>query len=188
MIRWGDGIPPKNFIWVVPEKLAVCDCPGGFGTTRREARLKEELIWIRKNNFSAIIPLLPDHQMFKAYESMRIPCYEIDLKELPTPAVLHKIYFEIGKRLDNGQRLLVHRHTLDDLIVAFMGCFLLWFGSAGSAMSAEQAINQLFGRHISMHTRQNLVNMANWRQKNPPGAADSPSASAANSPNTAELK
>lgn len=174
MIRWGDGFPPKNLIWVLPEQLAVCDCPGGFGATRREARLKEELIWIRKNNFNAIITLLSDPQIAGAYESMRIPCYEFDLRELPAPNVLHQIFFEMSKRLDNGQRLLLHRHSIDEMMVAFIGCFLVWQGEANSAISAEQAINQIFKRHINMQTRQSFVNMANWRQSNSPPVVEQP--------------
>lgn len=163
MIRWGDGIPPKNLLWIVPDKLAVCDCPGGFGDTRRQARLKEELIWIRKTNFDAVILLLSDPEMTQAYESMHIASFELKMSQLPTPDVLDKIYFEIGKRLDNGQKLLVHRHNLDDTMTAFMGCFLMWYDLADTPVSAELSINQIIGRHISIQTRKKLMEMARWR-------------------------
>lgn len=169
MIRWGDGIPPKNLLWIVPDKLAVCDCPGGYGDTRRQARLKEELIWIRKTNFDAVIMLMADQEMTQAYDSMHIASFELKINQLPTPDVLDRIYFELGKRLDNGQKLLVHRHNLDDTITAFMGCFLMWYGLADTPVSAEQSVNQIFERHISIQTRRKLMEMAVWRLQNPTG-------------------
>ena len=162
MIRWGDGLEPRQLVWVVPGKLAACECPGGYGDTRREVRLKEELIWIRKHNFDAVIPLMDDPQLAAAYKNTQIACFELDIKGLPSPKALHEVFGELGKRLDNGQRILIHRYNLDETITAFMGSFLLWYGMVGSAISAEQTIKRMFDRPVSMQTRQSLVEMADW--------------------------
>ena len=162
MIRWGDGQEPRQLVWVVPDKLAACECPGGYGDTRREVRLTEELIWIRKQNFDAVIPLVSDPQLVSAYKNTQIACFELDIKGLPAPKVLHEVFGELGKRLDNGQRILIHRHSIDETITAFMGSFLLWYGMIDTAIAAEQAIKQIFGRPVSTPTRQSLVHMADW--------------------------
>ena len=162
MIRWGDGLEPRDLIWVFPQKLGLCECPGGYGPDRRDVRLREEIIWIRKNNFDAVIPLVSDPPTRKAYASMRIPNHEIPLKELPPPVGLHEIYTELARRLDEGQKLLMHRHHHDEILMGFIGCFLLWKGNVDTAVMAEQVVMMLFNLQLGMKGRQALVDMVNW--------------------------
>lgn len=162
MIRWGDGLEPRDLIWVFPQKLGLCECPGGYGPDRRDVRLREEIIWIRKNNFDAVIPLVSDPFTREAYASMRIPNYEIPLKELPSPVGLHEIYTELARRLDDGQKLLMHRHHHDEILMGFIGCFLLWRGNVDTAVKAEQVVMMLFNLQLGMSGRQALVDMVNW--------------------------
>ena len=153
---------PRDLIWVFPQKLGLCECPGGYGPDRRDVRLREEIIWIRKNNFDAVIPLVSDPFTREAYASMRIPNYEIPLKELPSPVGLHEIYTELARRLDEGQKLLMHRHHHDEILMGFIGCFLLWRGNVDTAVKAEQVVMMLFNLQLGMSGRQALVDMVNW--------------------------
>ena len=171
MIRWGDGLEPRDLIWVFPQKLGVCECPGGYGPDRREVRLREELIWIRKNNFDAVIPLVSDPPTREAYANMRIPNHEIPLLELPSPVGLHEIYTEIARRLDGGQKLLMHRYHHDEIMVGFIASFLLWRGIVNTAMKAEQVVMMLFDLQLGMRGRQALVDMVAWCEAASGGAA-----------------
>ena len=29
--KWAQGITPRNFVWVLKDRLAVCERPGGYG-------------------------------------------------------------------------------------------------------------------------------------------------------------
>lgn len=178
MIRWGDGLEPRDLIWVFPQKLGVCECPGGYGPDRREVRLREEIIWIRKNSFDAVIPLISDPPTQEAYSGMRIPNYEIPLLDLPSPEGLHEIYTEIARRLDEGQKLLMHRHHHDEIMMGFIGCFLLWRGNVDTAVKAEQVVMMLFNLQLGMRGRQALVDMVDWRAAASGGASGGASSGA----------
>ena len=45
--KWAQGIRPRNFHWVITERLAVCERPGGYGANHRKVRRQEEIIWVR---------------------------------------------------------------------------------------------------------------------------------------------
>ena len=46
--KWAAGITPRNFCWVVRDRLAVCERPGGYGANHRRVRRQEEIIWLRE--------------------------------------------------------------------------------------------------------------------------------------------
>ena len=50
--KWALGIQPRNFTWILKDKMAVCERPGGFGSSHRRVRRQEEIIWIRECFFS----------------------------------------------------------------------------------------------------------------------------------------
>jgi hypothetical protein len=36
--KWAQGIPPRNFAWIMKDRLAVSERPGGYGANHRRVR------------------------------------------------------------------------------------------------------------------------------------------------------
>ena len=53
--KWAAGIPPRNFAWVIKDRLAVSERPGGYARTHRRVRRQEEIIWIREQGFGRVV-------------------------------------------------------------------------------------------------------------------------------------
>ena len=51
--RWALGITPRHFTWILKDKLAICERPGGYGENHRRVRRQEEIIWIRENGLGS---------------------------------------------------------------------------------------------------------------------------------------
>ena len=56
--KWAQGIQPRNFAWILKDRLAVCERPGGYGANHRRVRRQEEIIWIREQGFTHVISLI----------------------------------------------------------------------------------------------------------------------------------
>ena len=57
--KWAAGIPPRNFTWVIKDRLAVSERPGGFAPNHRKVRRQEEIIWLQVQGFTRVFSLLP---------------------------------------------------------------------------------------------------------------------------------
>ena len=56
--KWAQGIDPRNFRWVIKDRLAVCERPGGYGANHRRVRRQEEIIWVREQGFAPVISII----------------------------------------------------------------------------------------------------------------------------------
>ena len=36
--KWAQGIKPRNFAWIIRDRLAICERPGGYGVNHRRVR------------------------------------------------------------------------------------------------------------------------------------------------------
>ena len=57
--KWALGITPRNFTWIMKDKLAICERPGGYGDNHRRVRRQEEIIWLRENGFGCLVSIIP---------------------------------------------------------------------------------------------------------------------------------
>src|SRR6476660_7431117 len=113
--KWAQGIEPRNFAWVVKDKFAVCERPGGYGANHRRVRRQEEIIWVREQGFTTVISLIPAPHNLHNYD-------ELGVKWLhrPFPAAdeaapfLSKMYPELKELTSAGGKLLVHQEELGD--------------------------------------------------------------------------
>ena len=70
--KWAQGIKPRNFAWVITDKLAVCERPGGYGANHRRVRRQEEIIWIREQGFTRVISLIPSPHNLHNYDELGV--------------------------------------------------------------------------------------------------------------------
>ena len=71
--KWAQGIKPRNFAWVITDRLAVCERPGGYGSNHRKVRRQEEIIWIREQGFTKVISLIPSPHNLHNYDDSAWP-------------------------------------------------------------------------------------------------------------------
>ena len=53
--RWAQGLEPRGFTWVIKDRLAASERPGGFARNHRKVRRQEELIWLAGNDFTHVL-------------------------------------------------------------------------------------------------------------------------------------
>ena len=70
--RWALGITPRNFTWILKDKLAICERPGGYGENHRRVRRQEEIIWIRENGFGCVISIIPAPHNLHNYDELGV--------------------------------------------------------------------------------------------------------------------
>ena len=70
--KWALGIPPRHFTWVLKNKIAICERPGGYGTNHRRVRRQEEIIWIREQRFNCVISLSPLPHNLHNYDELGV--------------------------------------------------------------------------------------------------------------------
>ena len=66
--RWAQGLEPRFFCWIIKDRLAGSERPGGFARNHRKVRRQEELIWLRQHDFTHVISLLDSSHNLPAYD------------------------------------------------------------------------------------------------------------------------
>jgi len=158
--KWAQGIKPRNFAWVITDKLAVCERPGGYGANHRRVRRQEEIIWIREQGFTRVISLIPSPHNLHNYDELGVawlhrpfPPHE------PNDQFLAQVLPELRDLLGNGELVLVHQDELGDRVQGTMAAFLRWTGMIDDAPTAVTVIERLLGRQLGPLGRE-LVGLA----------------------------
>ena len=68
--KWALGITPRNFTWIMKDKLAICERPGGYGDNHRRVRRQEEIIWLRENGFGCLVSIIPAPHNLHNYDEL----------------------------------------------------------------------------------------------------------------------
>ena len=71
--KWALGITPRNFTWILKDRLAVCERPGGYGDNHRRVRRQEEIIWIRENHFGCVVSIITAPHNLHNYDELNLP-------------------------------------------------------------------------------------------------------------------
>ena len=71
--KWARGIEPRMFSWVIKDRMAACERPGGYARNHRKVRRLEEIIWLREHGFTMIVSLLDSPHNLHAYDEMSMP-------------------------------------------------------------------------------------------------------------------
>ncbi len=158
--RWADGIEPRNLTWVLKDRLAVCERPGGYGPNHRAVRRTEEIIWIRRNDFSRIVSLLAGPHNLHSYEEQDVPYLHMPLSEAPQVDEVLAVYDEVTRRIEAGERLLLHHERVDDVLGGFLAGFWLWMGRYTDVPSALHATERLLRRPMGQRGRETVMAIA----------------------------
>lgn len=158
--KWAQGIKPRNFAWVITDRLAVCERPGGYGANHRKVRRHEEIIWVREQGFTKVISVIRAPHNLHNYD-------EMDMRWLHRPFPAHEpidrymaeLLPELKVLLGAGEKLLVHGEELGDRVQGLMAAFLRWSGMIPDEPTAVTAIERLLSRQLGPPGRE-LVALA----------------------------
>lgn len=147
--KWAQGIPPRYFTWVIKDRLAVSERPGGYARNHRKVRRQEEIIWLREQGFSRIVSLLPSPHNLHAYDELSMPWshFPFGTHTEPKP-VLEELYPSLRRWMAEGERLLVHQEEMGDRLMGIMGGYLLWNKMLDNGPKAVAVLEQLLHRQM----------------------------------------
>ena len=158
--KWAQGIQPRNFSWVVKDKLAVCERPGGYGSNHRRVRRQEEIIWIREQGFGCVVSLIPSPHNLHNYDELGVTWRHRPFTQGDDSQRFVATFFpELRTMLSEGQKVLVHQDELGDRVSGLMAGFLLWSGMVESGPQAISITEQLVHRQLGPMAR-GLVTIA----------------------------
>jgi hypothetical protein len=158
--KWAEGIKPRHFHWILKDKLAVCERPGGYGPHHRRVRRMEEIIWIRRNNFDRVVSLIDAPHNLHNYDE-----YELRYVHRPLAhgdhlaRVLETTYRDFNNLLQAKERLIVHHEELGDVVCGAMAGYLVWSGLIDPPPRAITVIEHITGRVLGPEGR-DIVSMA----------------------------
>ncbi|MGH9279006.1 MAG: hypothetical protein ACRD12_12985 [Acidimicrobiales bacterium] len=144
--KWAAGIMPRNFAWIIKDRLAVSERPGGYARTHRRVRRQEEIIWLREQGFTRVVSLLTSPHNLHAYAELGVVAEHIPMGTHDDPRpILEDLYDKFAKWLAAGEKILVHHEELSDRVQGVVTGYLLWAGlvkSPAQAISIVERINQ----------------------------------------------
>lgn len=146
--KWAQGITPRNFCWIVKDRLAVCERPGGYGSSHRRVRRQEEIIWIREQGFSRVISLLGSPHNLHNYDELEMPWLHRPFNPHEGRATVAELYPELRELLRQGEKLVVHASELSDAVTGLMAGYLLWTGMVPEGPRAVSITEQLTQRQL----------------------------------------
>lgn len=158
--KWAAGITPRNFTWVIKDKLAISERPGGYARNHRKVRRQEEIIWLREQGFSRIVSLLASPHNLHAYDELGVKWSHLPLGPTHDPkVVLPELYDLLKGWVAAGERVLLHQEELGDLLMGVAAGYLLWAGMLPGGPQAIAVMEQIVHRQMGPPGRQ-LVALA----------------------------
>jgi hypothetical protein len=158
--KWASGIAPRNFAWIIKDKLAVSERPGGYARSHRPVRRQEEIIWIREQGFARVVSLLPSPHNLHAYDELGVAWEHIPLPGHDDPrAVLSELYPKLQGWIASGDKVLLHQEELSDRLQGVVAGYLVYAGLVPSDAHAIAIVEQINSRQMGPPGRE-LVALA----------------------------
>ncbi|MEM8745310.1 MAG: hypothetical protein AAF945_07235 [Actinomycetota bacterium] len=151
--KWALGITPRNFTWIIKDRLAICERPGGVGDNHRRVRRQEEIIWLRENGFGCVISIISAPHNLHNYEELQLPARHRPFNSDNPDQYLAALYTEIRDLLAANTKLLVHAEELGDRIMGVMGGYIRWSGLVEEPTQAVQLTERIAGRQLDPEAR-----------------------------------
>ena len=152
--KWARGIVPRYFHWVLDQKLAVSERPGGYARNHRPVRRQEEIIWLREEGFNRVVSLLTSPHNLHAYEQLGLAASHIPYPPGADPReMLPELFDALDGWIAAGEKVLVHMEELSDQLMGIMAAYLLHAGFPGSHAQVIGFVEQMVGRPMGPQGR-----------------------------------
>jgi hypothetical protein len=170
--KWAQGITPRNFVWVLKDRLAVCERPGGYGANHRRVRRQEEIIWIREQGFTHVISLIAAAHNLHNYDELGVAWIHRPQGPHDDPIVFQRqLYHELHTLLAGGEKLLMHQEEVGDRVCGLVAGYLLWAGLVPYGPQTISVTERLTGRQLGPLGRGLVASADELRTESPPGSA-----------------
>jgi hypothetical protein len=147
--KWAQGIQPRNFAWIIKDRLAICERPGGYGPNHRRVRRMEEIIWMREQGFGMVVSIIPSSHNLHNYDELGLPYLHRPFGVTDDPRdVLGQFYPELHDLLGGGTKVMVHGEEVGDRIAGTMGGYIRWEGMVPEGAHAIAIIERITGRQL----------------------------------------
>jgi hypothetical protein len=144
--KWASGIAPRNFAWIIKDRLAISERPGGYARAHRPVRRQEEIIWIREQGFARVVSLLTSPHNLHAYDELGVSWEHIPLPLHEDPRVMMgELYPKLAGWMAKDEKVLIHQEELSDRLQGIVAGYLVWSGMvplSADAISIVEQINQ----------------------------------------------
>ncbi len=158
--KWAQGIAPRNFAWIIKDRLAVSERPGGYARSHRPVRRQEEIIWIREQGFARVVSLLASPHNLHAYDELGVAWEHLPLPVHDDPRpVLAELYPKLAEWSANGDKVLLHQEELSDRLQGVVAGYLVYAGLVPSEAHAIAIVEQINSRQMGPPGRE-LVALA----------------------------
>lgn len=158
--KWERGIVPRNFAWVMKERLAVSERPGGFARDHRKVRRHEEIVWLRNQGFTRVVSIMTSPHNLHAYDELGIGWSHLPFAPKgDARASLAELYPSLQEWLSAGERVLIHDEELSDRLMGVVCGYLLYAGVLDTGPQAISVVEQILARQMGPSGRE-LVALA----------------------------
>lgn len=144
------GLKPREFTWVIADRLAVSDRVGGSGFQHRRVRREEEITWlVEEGSINTIVSMLPGNQNLAAYRQAGIATYSVPVGAAVEADDVARFFATLDRALSRSHaRVLVHREVIDDTVGGLLGGYLVTSGLVEDPILALALIQQILGRAL----------------------------------------
>lgn len=141
------GLKPREFVWVIAGRLAVCERIGGYGFQHRRVRREEEITWLRNEaGITSIVSLLPGNQNVSAYEDAGFSVVHRPFSHEDEDGDLSPFFEALDEALaDNKASVLVHRDTIDEGMGGLLAGYLVHADYIDDPIIASAVIQEILG-------------------------------------------
>ena len=147
------GLEPRDFTWVIQDRLAVSERIGGYGFQHRRVRREEEITWLKHAGVTSILSLLEGNQNISAYEGSELTTLHQPLADLESDSV-DAVFAAIDAGLAApGAVLLVHRDIIDEAVAGVLAGYLVHSGLLDDPIVDIHAVQEILKRPLGPEAR-----------------------------------
>lgn len=147
--KWAQGIKPRNFAWLIKDRLAICERPGGYGPDHRRVRRQEEIIWIREQGFTRVISLIPSPHNLHNYDELGVSWLHVPFHKNDALSSMVEVFYPLlARESEDDGKVLVHMEELGDSISGLMAGYLVWCKLVPSGPQAVSIVEQITQRRM----------------------------------------
>jgi len=170
--KWAAGIVPRNFAWVIKDRLAVSERPGGYARAHRPVRRQEEIIWIREQGFTRVVSLLGSPHNLHAYDELGVVWEHVPFGNQENPReVMGELLPRLRDWITAGGKVLIHQEELGDRVQGLAGGYLVYAGLVEDPAQAIAIVEQINERQMGPPGRQLVAVAAELVDSQPPAGA-----------------
>lgn len=148
------GLKPREFVWVIQNRLAASERIGGHGFQHRRVRREEEITWLRSSGITHVVSLLVGNQNLASYEEAGLATRHEPLETEFGSEDIDRIFAAIEAALeDPAAVVLVHRDYLDDTVAGILAGYLVHSGLLDDQILAAAVVQEIIGRPIGPEGR-----------------------------------